>query len=68
MAGAQTLRVLHVIVQPVLVLDDGTEFTAGPKVSPATVRLSELPALAAEIQATVHDMQAKMDATPEPQT
>lgn len=56
------IRVLHLIVHPVLVLDDGDEFTPGPKVSPATVRLSELPALAAEIAATVQDMQAKMDA------
>lgn len=61
------LRVLHLIVHPVLVLDDGTEFTPGPKVNPATVRPSELPALAAEIAATVQDMQAKMDAAGSPQ-
>lgn len=64
MAGAQTLRVLHLIVQPVLVLDDGTELRPGPKVIAATVMLSELPALAAEIAATVQDMQMRMDAQP----
>lgn len=66
MSNGKTLRVLHVIVQPVLVLDDGEEFHPGPQVGPATVRLSELPALADEISASVRAMQAKMPPDDDP--
>lgn len=61
-----SIRVLHLIVQPVLVLDDGTELRPGPQINPVTVRLSELPALAAEIEAAVQDMQEKLNAATEP--
>lgn len=53
------IRVLHIVVQPVLVFDDGVEFLPGPQIKPVTVRLSELPSLSAEILATVQDMQSK---------
>lgn len=56
---SKKIRVLHVVVQPVLVLDDGTEFLPGPQIKPVTVRLSELAGLGAEILATVQDMQSK---------
>lgn len=60
MDSAKTVRVLHVVVQPVLLLDDGAELKPGPQINPVTVCLSELPALAAEIAAAVQDIQAKI--------
>lgn len=47
------LRVAHVIIQPVLVYDDGEELSPGPVVNPSQVRLSELAGLADEIGASV---------------
>lgn len=43
------LRVLHVIVQPVLVYDDGNELYPGPAVQPVQIRLSELSSIEEEI-------------------
>ena len=51
------IRVLNVIVQPVLVIDDGCELRPGPAVTSVTVRLSELATLADEINASVSSMQ-----------
>jgi hypothetical protein len=51
------LRVLHVIVQPVLVLDDGSELHPVATVKPVQVRLSELAGMAQEIADMVHGMQ-----------
>lgn len=50
-------RVLHVIVQPVIVMDDGEELSPGPQVKPVIVKLSELPTIGAEILAAVAEMQ-----------
>lgn len=36
------LRVLNIIVQPVLVWDDGEEFTSGPEVNQVSLKMSEL--------------------------
>lgn len=47
------LRVVHVVVQPVLVWDDGVELTPGPTVDAVTVPLSALPGLAGDIAAEV---------------
>lgn len=57
MMAIKTLRVLHVIVQPVLVLDDGEELFPGPEMSPAKVLLSELPHIADEIKKQVEAAQ-----------
>lgn len=47
------LRVLHVLVQPVLVWDDGDELTPGPATQPTAVSVAQLvdapKALAAEV-------------------
>ena len=37
------LRVAHVVVQPVLVWDDGEELTPGPGVQPLSLSLSAFP-------------------------
>lgn len=36
------LRVLNIIVQPVLIWDDGEEFTPGPEVNQVSLKMSEL--------------------------
>jgi hypothetical protein len=43
------LRILHLVVQPVLVWDDGEELAPGPTVEPLTVRLSEIATFAADL-------------------
>lgn len=47
------LRVAHVIVQPILVYDDGEELTPGPRMEPVQVRLSDLATLGDTIRASV---------------
>lgn len=43
------IRVLHVIVQPVLVCDDGNELSPGPEAQPVRIPLSELAGAGGEI-------------------
>lgn len=57
------LRVLHVIVQPVLVWDDGDTLTPGPSAQPLPLAVADLIDFPAELQAQVENLQ---DATPEP--
>lgn len=49
-------RVLHVIVQPILVMDDGEELSPGPQFKPVIVRLAELDTIRAEIAEAVEAM------------
>ena len=37
-----SLRVLHLVIQPVIVDDDGVEFTPGPQVQPVTLPPSQV--------------------------
>ena len=39
------LRIAHVIVQPVLVWDDGENLAPGPQCNPVQVALADLPSL-----------------------
>lgn len=41
-AVSRRLRVSHVIIQPVLVYDDGTDLAPGPNTNPVQVALSDL--------------------------
>lgn len=54
------LRVLHVLVQPVLVWDDGDTLTPAQPVQPRTCTLADLPDLA---EAIVSEL-AEANATP----
>lgn len=36
------LRIAHLVIQPVLVLDDGEELTSGPQLEAAPVSISQL--------------------------
>jgi hypothetical protein len=55
------LRVLHVIVQPVLVWDDGEELEAGPQIAPASLPLPQLNALADRLRAEVAALEAQQE-------
>lgn len=57
--STRTLRVLHVLVQPVLVWDDGEEMTPGPQVQPLTMPLSKTVDLASELPAQVEALAAQ---------
>jgi hypothetical protein len=49
----ERIRVAYVIVQPVLVVDDGTELSPGPEVRPVQVPLSALASLPERILADI---------------
>lgn len=53
------LRVSHVIVQPVLVWDDGVELAPGPQSQPVQLPLSALPSLPAQILAELAQQSAR---------
>jgi hypothetical protein len=53
------LRISHVVVQPVLVLDDGEELRPGPPIDPVLLPLSEL----AEFAASLPDQVAELKIT-----
>lgn len=53
-------RIAHLIVQPVLVWDDGEELSPGPPLSPVTVPLSHLGVLAEMLPGQVADLAAKL--------
>lgn len=52
------LRIAHLIVQPVLVYDDGDELTPGPQAAPKPVALTDLSALADTLRAEIAEMNA----------
>lgn len=61
-----TIRIAHVIVQPVLVYDDGEELAPGPTAAAKPVAVSALAGLAdtlrAEVEALNREDPAKMQA------
>lgn len=50
------LRISHVIVQPVLVWDDGEELSPGPTVTPISAPLFALPEMPTRLAAEVAAM------------
>lgn len=52
------LRISHVLVQPILVWDDGAELSPGPPTTAVMVPLSELAAHAERLRAELAAMQA----------
>lgn len=64
---ARRLRVAHVIVQPVLVWDDGEEMTPADPVAPIQVPLSHLAGLAGRIPDEVRALGEQL-AEPQPDT
>lgn len=57
------LRVAHVLVQPVLVWDDGDELTPGPDAQPVQVPLSGLAGLADQLRDEIAAAEAGQDST-----
>lgn len=56
------LRLLHITLQPVFVLEDENgEFEPGPPMQPQEVKLSNLPYIEASLLAHMADLQAKLD-------
>lgn len=56
------LRVLHVLVQPVLVYDDGEELHPGPQTQPQMVSLRELAEMGDRVRAEVAAFEAQQAA------
>lgn len=54
------LRIAHVIVQPVLVFDDGDELSPGPEVQAVHLPLSKLSQLAESLSREVAALEAKL--------
>lgn len=59
------VRISHVVVQPVLVYDDGDELSPGPATQAFPVPLHNLGGLADRLRAEVAAMNAATDPTPE---
>ena len=53
------LRILHVVVQPVLVWDDGEELSTGPTAEPMALPLSELAGFAESLPQQVAEQALK---------
>lgn len=60
------LRIAHVLVQPVLVWDDGEELEAGPEASAVQVKLSELAGMADQLRAEVAQAETQQPGPPAP--
>ena len=48
---SRRLRIAHVLIQPVLVWDDGEELEPGPEAQAVQVKLSELAGMADQLRA-----------------
>lgn len=59
------LRIAHVVVQPVLVWDDGEELSPGPQANPRAVPLADLATLADTIRGELPAVQASIEADTE---
>lgn len=59
------LRISNIIVQPVLVWDDGEELTPGPELNHISMPLSKIAALAETLSAEVSALEAHLLQEPE---
>lgn len=60
------LRISHIVVQPVLVWDDGEELTPGPELGQIAVPLSKVLPFAEGLPGEVAELQAKLEAAGQP--
>lgn len=56
-----TLRIANILVQVVVVQDDGEELTPGPELQPVSVPLSKLADLANVIPAEIAALEARLN-------
>ena len=61
------LRISHLVIQPVLVYDDGDELTPGPELNPVQLSLSKALDMLAGLPAEVEKLAAQLDAVTEPE-
>jgi hypothetical protein len=57
------VRLQHVLIQPVLVLDDGTEILPGPEVEPVALPLSQVAAWLEAVPSQLDQLQMQVDAS-----
>lgn len=56
------IRLLHVLVQPVIVIeDDNGEFEPGPTVTPRPMKASQLAALSGALDEQIAELQRELD-------
>jgi hypothetical protein len=55
------LRIAHILVQPVLVFDDGEEMTPGPGIQAIQLPISKLGQFAKDFPKQVTELQVKID-------
>lgn len=56
------LRILNVVVQPQLVIDNGEELIPGPQLAPVTLSVSQLSDFIAQLPHEVSELQKQLDA------
>lgn len=59
-SSGRKLRVLHTVVQPVLVWDDGTDLTPGPAIDPVTLTLTALAEFVANLPEQIANLAEKL--------
>lgn len=65
---ARKLRIAHLVVQPVLVWDDGEELTPGPELGQIAIPLSKLGPFAEQLPSEVIALMEKLgDGYPQPE-
>lgn len=55
------LRISHVVVQAVLVWDDGEELTAGPELQPVAIPISRVDEFTSSLPAEVAKLQEQLE-------
>jgi hypothetical protein len=66
MTAQRRLRVSHVLVQPILVWDDGEDLSPGPDANAVPVPLSALADYAGRVREEVARVQAQAESDPRP--
>lgn len=64
---SRKLRIHHILVQPVLIWDDGDEIEDGPQVPPMKVGKSKMAQFMESLDGDVADLQARLEAQEEEQ-
>ena len=61
MAEGRKLRIQHVLVQPVVVYDDGEELTSGPSLNVVTLTLTQAKQMLDDLPDEVRRLQAHLE-------
>lgn len=66
MSGQKRLRVAHLVIQPILVWDDGEHLEPGPPAEPVNVAFRDLEEFGAHLLAELAQAQASTGGSPQP--